>query len=209
MTNNQANSSKKQQNTTILESLKKVGSSTTSSLKEDLLKPASKDFMRQLFGAGVMPPRTGEISPGESVEMSDVFSGKHAENIKLRKQIAMERKLRQEENSMIAKKGNELRVELQALMQEVQALAGTTNDLAEEIQIATMQAPIEPGIYHVIFFQKLLEFIKSFRKKLENSSEWLHSTNNRASKKDYWSKYKKHGSKFLLSADHYLTRSAG
>src|SRR4030043_501414 len=60
-----------------------------------------------------------------------------------------------------------------------------------------------------ISFEKLLEFVKSFRKKIEESSVWLHATNKRAEKQNYWSKFKKHGGKFLLSADHYLTRSAG
>ena len=72
-----------------------------------------------------------------------------------------------------------------------------------------MQAPVEPGVYHVIFFEKLLEFVKSFRKKIEDAAVWLHATNSRAEKKNYWSRYKKHGGKFLLAADHYLTSSAG
>jgi len=54
-----------------------------------------------------------------------------------------------------------------------------------------------------------LEFMKSFRKKIEDAQIWLHASNKRAEKKNFWSTYKKHGSKFLLSPDHYLQRSAG
>src|SRR4030065_534669 len=64
--------------------------------------------------------------------------------------------------------------------------AETTQDLGQELQIASMQAPVEPGLYHVIFFEKLLEFLKSFRKKIEAGSIWLQATNKRAAKKIYW-----------------------
>jgi hypothetical protein len=94
-------------------------------------------------------------------------------------------------------------------MQEVYELAKTTQGLGEQVEVATMQAPANPGVYHVIFFEKLLEFVKSFRKKIENASLWLHSSNKRAEKKNYWTMYKKKGSSFLLAPDHYLQRSAG
>ena len=94
-------------------------------------------------------------------------------------------------------------------MQEVVTLAQSTQDLAQEVEIAAIQAPANPGIYHLVFFERLLEFITSFRKKIENAGHWLSAVNKRADKKNYWSIYKKHGSKFLLSPDHYLQRSAG
>ena len=84
-----------------------------------------------------------------------------------------------------------------------------TQELAEEVQIATMQAPVEPGIYHLVFFERLLEFIKSFRQNIGQAKNWLQSSNKRAQKKNYWANYKKHGGKFLLAADHYVSRSAG
>lgn len=189
-----------------LESLKDIGSSTVKSLKKDVLRP--EIFMDQIFG-----PRqknfSGEINPGETIEFSEVFAGRHEEVQKLRKQLAFERRIRQEEEVRIQKKTNELKIQLHALREEIVVLALETQELGEETQIAAMQAPAEPGIYHIIFFEKLLEFIKSFRKKIEEANVWLHATNKRAQKKNYWARYKKHGGKFLLSGEHYVTRSAG
>jgi hypothetical protein len=193
----------------VLESLKDIGGSTSTSLKEDLIKKAPENIMEQLFGPRPARKYSGEISPGESLEFEEIFSGKLKEAQNLRKQLAFERKLREEEKVRVEKKSNELRVNLQALISEVTVLAETTQNLAEETQIAAMQAPVEPGVYHVIFFEKLIEFIKSFRKKIEEAAVWLHASNKRAEKKNYWARYKKHGGKFLLAADHYLTRSAG
>lgn len=184
--------------TNVLESLKGVGGTKT-----------SQEFLDQLLGRRYEKTRSGEINPGETLEFDEVLSGRHQENLKLRKQIALERKLREEEKVRIEKKSHELRLQLNAIIQEVSLLSQTTQELAQETQIAAMQAPVEPGVYHVIFFEKLLEFIKSFRKKIGEAKVWLHASNKRAQKKNYWARYKKHGGKFLLAADHYLSRSAG
>jgi hypothetical protein len=197
----------RQQN--VLESLKDIGVATTKTLKKDLLGESSQDFIRELLGARIEKKYSGELVPGEALEIGEVFSGKKEENEKLRGQIALERRLAEEEKRRIEEKGNDLKLQLHALMQEVYELAKTTQGLGEQVEVATMQAPANPGVYHVIFFEKLLEFVKSFRKKIENASLWLHSSNKRAEKKNYWTMYKKKGSSFLLAPDHYLQRSAG
>ena len=194
----------------ILESLKDLGT-TPKPLNNDLLGEGAKDIMAQIMGNTRMRPinRSGEVRPGESISMKDVASGRHEEVTKLRNQVALERRLRQEEKELRSKKSGELQVQLNALMEEIQALASTTQNLAEETQVAAMSAPVEPGEYHIAFFEKLLSFLKSYRKKIEQASTWLHASNQRTQKKNYWAQYKKHGSTFLLSPDHYLTRSAG
>lgn len=193
----------------VLETLKDIGIGTTKSLKKDLLGGASEDFFNQLFGPRINKKYSGEVVPGESLEIKDVYSGKAEENQKLRAQLVLERKLHDEEKGRIEKRTNELRLQLKAIMGEVLTLAKTTQNLGDEVEIAAMQAPASPGVYHVVFFEKLLEFIQSFRRKIEDASVWLHASNKKAEKKNYWSMYKKKGSSFLLSPDHYLQRSAG
>jgi hypothetical protein len=193
----------------VLENLKDVGGNTSKTLKKDLAQGVSEKFINQLLGRKPEKKYSGDITPGESLEFEDVFSGRREQTMKLKKQLTLERKLREEEKVRSEKKGNELRLQLQAIIEEVAALAQNTQELAEEVQIATMQVPIEPGVYHLIFFEKLLEFIKSFRKNIGQAKVWLQSSNKRAQKKNYWASYKKHGGKFLLAADHYVSRSAG
>lgn len=192
--------------TNALESLKDIGGSTVNTLKKDVLK--AENFMDQIFGP--KPQNfSGEITPGESLEIKEVFTGEYEEKKKLEKQLIYERRIKQEEEVRIEKRTNELKIQLHTLREEVLVLAQKTQELGDEAQIAAMQAPAEPGVYHIIFFEKLLEFLQSFRKKIEEASVWLHATNKRAQKKNYWARYKKLGGKFLLSGEHYLTRSAG
>lgn len=192
----------------VLESLKDIGGSTGKSVKEDLLKQSSAEFFRQLLGTD-RQKFSGDIAPGETIEINQVFAGKQEQISKQKGQVALERRLLEEERIIIEKKTGELRLQLHAISQEVLELAKSTQGLSEEVKVAAMQAPIEPGEYHVVFFEKLLEFIKGFRKKIEDAAIWLHATNKRAERKNYWAMYKKKGSSFLLAPDHYLQRSAG
>lgn len=193
----------------VVESLKDLGTSTASDLT-DLFKDTTSDFFKELIGLQKPNKKvSGEIGRGESLNVDEAVSGKAEENKKLRAQIIQERRINQEERKVSEERIGELRVQLQALMSEVAKLAESTQGLAKETQIATMQAVAEPGVYHINFFEKLIVFLQSFRKKIEQSSLWLQGSNTRAQKKNYWSMYKKKGSSFLLSPDHYLQRNAG
>jgi len=193
----------------VLETLKDLGSGVTDSLKTDLFENGSEDFFRQLMGVPAQEKRSGSLAPGESFSMGSVMAGKEEENKRLRAQISLERQLSADEKSVSQDKTNQLRVQLQALTQEVVKVAQSTGNLAEATQMAMIQAPAEPGVYHIIFFQNVLEFLQSFRKKIDLAATWMQSSNKRAEKRNYWSMYKKKGSSFLLSPDHYLQRSAG
>jgi hypothetical protein len=193
----------------IIESLKDIGGDF-SGQSTDLLKNTSEDFLKELMGiARPQVKRSGEMKPGESFEMSQVMSGKEEENKKLRAQISLERNLSSDEKRLSQEKMQELRVQLQAMTVEIGKLAASTGNLATQTEIAMVEVPTNPGIYHVIFFEKVLEFLRSFRQKIDQASVWLGSANKRAEKKNYWSMYKKKGSSFLLSPDHYSQRSAG
>lgn len=193
----------------VLESLKDLGGGAVNQTG-DLLKSTSEDFFRELMGMGsVQVKRSGEINAGESLQMNEVLNGKEEENKKLRAQISLERQMSSDEMRLSQEKSNELKVQLQALTQEVVKVAQSTGNLAEATQVAMIQAPANPGIYHILFFQSVLEFLQSFRKKIDLAATWLQGSNKRAEKKNYWNMYKKKGSSFLLSPDHYLQRSAG
>ncbi len=193
----------------IIESLKDIGGDF-SGQSTDLLKNTSEDFLKELMGmTRPQVKRSGEMRPGESFEMSRVISGKEEENKKLRAQISLERNLSSDEKRLSQEKMQQLRVQLQAITVEIGKLAASTGNLATQTEIAMVEVPNSPGIYHVIFFEKVLEFLRSFRQKIDQASVWLGNANKRAEKKNYWSMYKKKGSSFLLSPDHYSQRSAG
>ena len=85
---------------------------------------------------------TPEIKSGVSKVFSRIFSAK---------EMGMDKK-DPETYKFIS---NELKLELHVLMQELSKLASVTPKLAQEVQIAAFQAPVNPGIYHLVFFEKL------------------------------------------------------
>ena len=202
----------KSQNTdNFLESLRDLGGGSVDSFKKDVAGGIPSEIMRQILGYGKSPARiSGEIRLGETLDITRALDEEKKGNKDLKLQIQLERGLKQEEEVLVNKKSQEIRVELSTLIEEVGNLAKTTQGLARDVETATFQAPANPGVYHLVFFEKLREFIKSFRKKIENASVWLQSYNQRASKKrGFWGQVAKSGSKRLLSPEDYLQRSAG
>jgi len=193
----------------IIESLKDIGGDF-SGQSTDLLKNTSEDFLKELLGMSrPQIKRSGEMKPGESFEMSSVLNGKEEENKKLRAQISLERNLSSDEKRLSQEKMQELKMQLQGITAEIGKLAASTGNLATQTEIAMIEVPNNPGVYHLIFFEKILEFLQSFRLRIDQASVWLGSANKRAEKKNYWSQYKKKGTSFLLSGESYSQRSAG
>jgi hypothetical protein len=155
---------------------------------------------------------SGEMRPGESLEIDKAYSGEHERAVKESRQLTHLNRLKEEENQFVRRETGQLKAQMDSLQQELLQLVQTTQNLSQETQVAAMSAPVEPGVYHIHYLEKLIMFIKSFRKNLGSAGLWMAESNKRAQKKNYWAKYKNKktgGSQFLLNADHYVTRSAG
>lgn len=206
----------KQQNTKVfnkinpLETLRNLGSGALGDARRDLLERMPKDMFNQFFG---LPEKriSGNITPGEMVSMDEILSGERENNQKLKQKLFNERQMRAEEQKINSGKQQELRMQLSALTSEVSQLAQTTQGLSHEVEVAAMSAPVTPGVYHIVFLEKLREFIRSFRLKIDNASTWIASSNSRARKRahTFWGQVGVGGAKRLLSAEDYLQRSAG
>lgn len=201
------NNKKKQYTPNPLEILKDTSREVVETAKTEVIDPFSKNIINQIFGD--QKRFSGEIMPGEAVEMKEVYSGRAQENQEAEKRIQYERRLVVEERILVERRTNELRLQIQAIHEEIVKLAEVTPELSREVDIAAFQAPIDSSTYELYFLERLFEFIKSFRKKIEDAHVWLSTANRRASKKNVWGQnYKKHGAKYLLSSEHYLSRSA-
>ncbi len=199
------------QSDNFVESMRDIGRETINTLKDDLIKETPKDFIRQLLG--LERPKasaSGEIQLGQSIEIDQVIESQTEENKSLQTQLIHERTLRQDQEQYSARQTQELKLQLKALQSEVEEVAKSTIQLSQEVKIATIQATVEPGIYHIVFFEKLLSFIKSFRKKINQANLWIQSANKKAAKRrTFWGQVAKSGAQRLLSNEDYSQRSAG
>ena len=69
--------------TQLLEQLRSVGDGALNSLNRDLLKETPQDFFNQMLG---LPEKrvTGDLVPGEALEVKDAMSGQAEENKQLK-----------------------------------------------------------------------------------------------------------------------------
>lgn len=206
-----ANNSKprpvKKQNTTdgsFLESLRTIGGSTLSSVKNDLLKPGAKDIFDSLspFSNPKQSPPPGQ---GEKPPLEDNF---WKENPYLQKrQFEI---VKREERVVFTRAERETRAQVQNLQAEIKKLAVATGELASEVKVAAMQEEVNPGVYHLNFLQKLYQIIKSLRAQVQESSYCLSLWNKKSQmKKGYWNQFKKSGSSFSLHHDRAVATQAG
>ncbi|MBI2268441.1 MAG: hypothetical protein HYU80_03305 [Candidatus Blackburnbacteria bacterium] len=195
----------------LVESIRDIGKGTFDSFKNDLVKETSKDFLRQMLG--FERPRvqaSGELVMGQTIEIDQIIESQNEEKQILQARLLREKQLREEDHVVSEQKNQELKVQLHAVIQEVSQLATATVSLSEKVKIAAVQAPANPGVYHLVFFEKLLSFMRSFRKKIQNASVWIHSSNKRARRqRTFWGQVGSYGAKRLLSSEDSMTRSAG
>jgi len=187
------------------------------SIQKDLVGQVSKDSMQELLGIFIpeSPKISASFKPGESIEMNEILSeARISSSDKDRKKLNLERTLLEQEKELVRKRGEEIKAQVYILQRETEDLAKTTSALSEQVQTASSQAIVEPGIYHIGFLEKLIEFIResirSFRKKIDMASAWLAEADRRSAKKHlFWSQVKASGTKRLLSPEDYSQRSAG
>jgi len=175
----------------------------------EIIKPISQEAISQIFGEKTAHFK-GEIYPGESLEISEVMSGRREQKENEQKSQILFNKLEKEERSLIEKRTGELKIEIQAIHKEIVEVAREMPQLERQVQIAAFQTPTSFGIADLFFLQSILKKIRDFRTHIHDARVWLEAANQRSAKKNRWgSNYKKSGAKYLLSGEHYLTRSAG
>lgn len=111
---------------------------------------------------------------------------------------------------LIQKDVVETKQKLEAIRQELKALAKSIQGLSSDIQTAVMDMPVEPGVYHMNFFEQLKIMLGHLREQVDDSRTWLAAWSaNVKKKRGYWGMYKKHGTTFGLSSERTLATQAG
>lgn len=104
----------------------------------------------------------------------------------------------------------EIKLQVAAIQEELKKLALSTQNLAKEVKTAAQQTPVEPGVYHVSFFEKLRQTLVLLKKRIDESATWLAEFNHRAKKRNYyWAQVRKSGTKFMLSQERYMATQVG
>lgn len=160
------------------------------------------------FGKPPMQPESGDLTPDRPFNFAEFLKSRETQ-IKQQERLKYERR-RQEEHLVFSRKQEETKLQIKALQEEIKKLADSTQGLSVEVKKAAFQAVVDPGTYHVSFFERLRKIIQFVRKQIVDSRSWLETMNNRSKKRSYyWCHVKKSGTKFMLSQERYMATQVG
>lgn len=169
-----------------------------SSVPSDLAENA----FQQIFGS-TSTSQSGDLTPNQDLELTRVEKANEIHAYQ-RQRESLEKNVFSYNESVAIKK------EMEELLRQLKLLARSTESLTQEVAHAAMaEMPVNPGTYHVNFFEWLIKMIKSLRENVEDSRSWLAAFHSRKGQKQYWSMFKSHGTSFSLSNERVVATQAG
>ena len=188
----------------FLEALRNLGANVADSMVDDVAGGIAREAVNQVTGN----QKSGDLKPNQSLDFDQMPWQEEARKERLFRQDFTD--LTRQEKLIWARQEQETKMQISAILQELKKLAQSVKNLDKQVEIAAQEVPIDPGIYHINFFEKLRETIVLFRQRIEESANWLSVFNQRAKKRNfYWGQFKKSGTKFLLSQERYMSTQAG
>ena len=179
-------------NDSVLEALRDLGGDVGQAVGHDVVAKAGQAALSSIVGA----PRSGELNPNQTVELTGQRLEPRTSGAEFNRAP-----IRREEADLSRK--------IEEVRRELAALAATVSNLHQDIDKAVSEVPVEPGVYHLNFFERLKSLLKALKEQIEDSRSWLALWSTRKKQRHYWSLYRKHGTKFGLSSERTLATQAG
>ncbi len=195
--NNQPKKPSTSHNDSILESLRTLGSGVGKTVSKDVTGKIASDALTSLFGAPIKPQ--GELRPNKPIDFSKErtpWPGFRRPEMRARE-------------PWVTPTEPQLKEQIDAVRMELKALAASVKNLNSDIQKTVSEVPVDPGIYHKNFFERIRSVLRALREQVDDSRTWLALYSNRKQKRGYWGMYKKHGTTFGLSNERTLATQAG
>lgn len=201
-----------------VEAFRGIGKGVAQSLAKDVVEGSITDLWRQFLSPAEYKQSeksslSGDLEEGQELSLKNISNKKTKEKpinadaqpgINYRQEILHgERKVSRENSQM-------LEVKIQQIIVELKKLTTSSKELQVQFKQATVEIlPVNPGKYHVSFFEWLLATIKIARMKIEDSASWLSMFRSKKAQKQYWSMFKKHGTTFGLSNERVVATQTG
>lgn len=208
---------KKVVNQNTIEALADVPKGVATSVVNDVVKGFGKGLWEQFLNIGASEQKgseelSGDLDPGQELNLNK-FSKKSREQtpkLDIEPGIDYRREIIHAEKRVMQENSRELSVKIQEILIELKQLMNVSQELKVEFkEIAVEPRIVNPGKYHVSFFEWVLLLVKQARMKVEDSAAWLAAFKSKKAKKQYWSMFKKHGTTFGLSNERVVATQTG
>lgn len=189
-------------NDSPIEALRGIGQGVLGSLGSDLGLGMIQGGKDQIVGyKEEEEEQSGELTEGQEIDLRkpDIDPG-----IDYRREVLhAEKKIASENQQIITVKIEEIIAELKRLTKSSKVLE------VQFRQVTIEQRIINPGKYHVSFFEWVLAIVKSARIRVEDSGSWLALFKSKKAQRQYWNMFKKHGTTFGLSNERVVATQTG
>lgn len=159
------------------EALKDVGGNVAETVRESSAD-AVKDMWAQILGvdkyAAKPTAKGGDLKAGQELNLKDV--GKAKEQPKSEAPVSYFKEIREAGKSGLTQEAHEIHQQVASIMYELQRLATSTKQVEKQVAMAIGTGVVNPGKYHVNFFEWMLTVVSDARKRVENAGAWLHTT---------------------------------
>lgn len=187
----------------FFEALGEIGRSITGSVKNDLLKGTAQNVHDQLIGAS-----KGK-APDEKQEDFDFAEWIHAKENEIAQDAEQEgrvkerafQKARSPEHVIFSLADERVKQEVEGVLQEIKLLAETMQNVEAAVEKAIIQEVVNPGVYHLNYFEKIKQFLRTFRKSLQEGELWLEMWKSRSQRSVFWKGFKNKGSQYMFSQE--------
>lgn len=194
--------------TNPIEALTSLASGVADSFQKDLARDGLKETVREIT--------TIEMDLKEGEEMVLSSHSDHSQEKQKKpephKEAAIEyhREVKYTSERASSSVNNEIDAKLEQILMELDKLIDSSSELERRFEVLSVQdKPVEPGRYHLNFFEWILSVISSTREQIEDSSAWLSAAQSKKSKRSYWSMFKKHGTSFGMSNERMVSTQTG
>ncbi len=178
------------------------------------------DAFASIFGTNSPAPASQENKQDATGEATNPFARalenhqspqENQADFELEKQRALRHKEMQmtEVFNLREAKDKEL---IKQLQEQLRSLAKEMKILDGSVKTAIHADVVDPGTYHVHFFQQLLNFVILMRKRVQEANTWIENFSSRSKKQGaFWSQVNsKHGgTAYLMSQEHQVARNVG
>lgn len=151
--------------------------------------------------------RAGDLKPGEELSLKEEEKQLRA----IEPAINYIQEIVHAERKVQARDQHETKIKIQEIIIEIRKLTKSSKELAVQFKdIEKMEyVPENAGKYHANFVEWVLSMVRSARERVDNAISWTNAIKSKKSQKQYWSLFKKHGTKFALSGERYMVTQTG
>lgn len=147
-------------------------------------------------------------SPSEQLKALERIERKEVPQkgrFELRKEFTVFAYAEYKERNEIEKEIRKVREELYLAIKEMERLGVQVR----QAQRAVFEEVVDPGVYHLGFFEKIKTILKVLRQNIHDSKNWLEMVFAKKRRRKYWNQAKTGGSMFTMSHERRMATQAG